>query len=84
MGQWINGTTGEQDIRTKIHKNKRIKRQKDNKKVFDTNLVTKLQKIVETGLLKMGSSCNCLNYSNITSTDKDRMIRIININNCDP
>ena len=84
MGQWINGTTGEQDIRTKIHKNKRIKRQKDNKKVFDTNLVTKLQKIVLTGLLKMGSSRNCLNYSNITSTDKDRMIRIININNCDP
>jgi len=41
----------------------------------------KLRQRKQTGLLRMLSRLNCLNYTQITSTDIDRMIQILNENN---
>ena len=49
--------------------------------VINGEVNTKLRQAKQKGLLRMLSRLNCLNYKQITSTDIDRMIQILNENN---
>ena len=48
--------------------------------VIDGKTNTKLRQFNQTGLLKMISRFNCLDYTCITSTDMESMIGIVNVN----
>ena len=52
----------------------------DMTQVVEGNTNTKLRQFNQTGLLKMISRFNCLDYTCITSSDMERMFEIVNVN----
>ena len=74
------GATGPRPLAELVVYCKERKAALDMTQVVEGKTNTKLRQFKQTGLLKMMSKYHCLNYTDITSTDMERMLGIVNVN----